>query len=311
MDSEKFVHKVFRELGYDSSLDRRIGEPVGRVKFGNRVFFFRGGNLPINNAASADLSRDKYATCYFLEKAGYKVPDFSFIDRKWEIHKRKDTINKFLNKFKLIHIKPNFGYEGNDVYMVDTKKNKLNLLIDKLSDTDIILQKTIIGNDYRIVILKGKIILAYLRSPLTITADGKSNVGLLIRKERGMSGIKLNSDLRIINCLTNQGLNYRKVLKLGTNFRVYDSTNLSNGGLAQEMEVRKIHKQLQQEFIGIARSLDLNFCAIDIIARDIYSSKSYYCLEVNSAPEFYKFARKSKSNYAKVLEIYKSVLMQI
>lgn len=298
------------KLGYKTHLDTRGYNPIGQIQKNSKGVYFRGGNLPINNAASADLARDKYATSYFLNYLGHPVPAFSILDRRETHDKKTQLLSNFIELHGCIYVKPNFGCEGEGVYKIDRSSKNIKDILISLNHHDIFLQQAEIGRSFRAVVLKGKLLLIYERLKPRIYSDGKSKVKDLIDlylKRYHLS----SSDSRISNCLVSQGIDQGQVLSKGSELVFLDNDNLSTGGMIKNIKKDEISEATKLALVRIAKSINLEFCAIDIIARDIMKKPIFKCLEVNSAPEFYWFAHASNDNLIEVENLYKNIFRLI
>lgn len=132
---------------------------------------------------ASSISVDKDYSKIFMKKMGYPViPWKKFYSDTWAKKIKSDkTIEKawqFAQKIGLpVFLKPNSKSQGTGVTKVYTKKDFFRVFkeIGRI-DSVILVEKPIIGRDYRIVVLDDEIISAYERIPLTIVGDGKSSI---------------------------------------------------------------------------------------------------------------------------------------
>jgi cyanophycin synthetase len=308
-EPELFTMSILSRIGFDIEQDNNKIEPVCRAVLGEKFFFFRGGNLPINNAAAADLARDKYATNYYLKKAQINVPNSIILNNNKNNNLRRlESFSKRSNCN--LYIKPNFGYEGIGVYKLTSKTIiNPNTIEQILNEKNLILQEEIIGKDYRVVMLKEKIIFLYERKHLKITGDGKSTINQLINKKIKNSNQVISSDdTRITNCLANQGYSKDNILKKNKQVLVFDTTNLSTGGTIHNLSISRVSKEIVADLGRISKIMDLTFFAVDIICPDITNDISYKVLEINSAPEFFHYYNTSANNKRRIIEMYKEIV---
>ncbi len=226
-------------------------------------------------------------------------------------------------------VKPEAGAYGNgvtiDIRNFDELK-KAFLVAQKFNKREIIVQKFIPGEDYRILIVGFKFVAAARRIPAQIIGDGKSNIRELIKKtncdsRRGeghttpLTKIKIDAEVKLI--LEKQQLNLNSMPKRGVEVWLRQNANLSTGGEAIDVsdQIPKENKKLLEK---IAFSLDANVVGIDVRTKNIskiWKSKDYAVIEVNASPgiRMHHFPSQGKSrNVAKAIlkEIFPEVFQK-
>jgi D-alanine-D-alanine ligase-like ATP-grasp enzyme len=290
---------------------------------------FLGRNLNINPAASFDLAKDKGYTSYFLREAGFNVPDGKVFFSA--------SLNAKLEKSKRKGIKEALSYAKSLGYPVFVKPNNLSLgtLVSKVFtarqlkevaakifaiDPILIIERPCFGNDYRVVILDGKLISAYQRVPASVVGDGKTSVEFLLKKAqrtfekngRCESEFPIN-DFRVDQGLAALGLSRKSILERGQRLQLLANANLATGGSAVELTDR-VHPSFIKIAAEATRSLGLVFCGADIMAQDITkpaSSQKWWIIELNSNAQLNNHADKGKIQQKRLEDIYEKILRYI
>jgi D-alanine-D-alanine ligase-like ATP-grasp enzyme len=308
--SKPFLGPLLRKLAPKIGA-RVVLEPewgfAGQIIFkSGRVRYFRYNSLDLNSLGATEISKDKDYANFFLKAQGYPtVPaSKSFFSPAWAkaIASRKDIGAAYAYAQKLtlpVIIKPNSGSQGRGVEKVFTKKDfyRAARAICKY-DRVFLVQKVLIGHDYRLVVLDGEVISAYERVPLYVVGDGHSSIKqLLLKKQKEFvksvrdTQIKL-TDPRILNKLKHQKLTFASKPKTGEKVYLLDNANLSTGGESLDM-TGYVHPLFQRLAVNITRDMGLRLCGVDLMVDgDIAEApklgpknmRNYVVLEINSAP---------------------------
>jgi len=167
--------KIGKKLGVKVYVEKEYNV-VGKISYPNGINrYFRWTTLDINTMGASTIAVDKDYSKIFMKKMGYPViPWQKFYSDSWAKQMGSNkTINKawaYASKMGLpVFIKPNSKSQGTGVTKVYNKTDFFNVFkeITKI-DKIILIEKPIIGKDYRVVVLDNEIISAYERLPLTI-----------------------------------------------------------------------------------------------------------------------------------------------
>jgi cyanophycin synthetase len=195
-----------------------------------------------------------------------------------------------------IVLKPQWGNQGKGVILNIKNEKEAMSAYNRLikSYKDIIIERYIEGNDYRVCVVDGEVVAASLRLPPFITGNGVSTVEALVRDlnrdpkrgedhEKPLTKVKLDDEL--LKCIGKRGYTLKTILKDGEKLFLRENANLSTGGIAIDCT-----DDMCEENVEIcrraARAVGLNICGIDICCRDISVplEKEGAIVEVNAAP---------------------------
>ncbi|MEN9938935.1 MAG: hypothetical protein RLZZ387_5514 [Chloroflexota bacterium] len=295
------------------------------------VRFFRGKSFNINRSSSSEIAKDKGYTKYFLQQLGYRtprgkvflLPEFvACIDQMLGRHGFSNyaTVDQIFSYVTQeiaypCYIKPNRGAQGRGVNKCYTDKDVAEVVTHYHQEqlTTLIVEEAVPWPDYRVVVLKGQVISCYLRKPLVITGDGRATIRELfaIRQavfvERQRNIILHLDDVRIQRRLARHNYTFDTVLADGQTFQVYEASNLSLGGEAEDMHHR-IHDHWKELCRRISQDMDLLLCGIDLACADISDpSSDYSILEVNASPGFDNYAASGDEQARIVRNLYRLV----
>lgn len=290
-----------------------------------KKYYIKDVNFNLNLSASTSLAKNKAATSFFLEKFGYQVPEFTMVysDEKCARTQSNDTLQEGLDYSRRIGfpviLKPNNMSQGSFVFKVNDESEYFSFLSEIFTYCDTAqIQKFYSENDYRIVVLGGKVLSAYQRVPFHVIGDGDSSISELISKKQrsfiqsGRDTKLVDTDTRLAHKLLQQSLSLESIPAPNERVVLQDISNLSAGGETIEL-TDKIHTSFVEIALLIARDMNLTLCGIDIITNDITQQNNgqYIVIEVNSAPGLDNYAYQGAVQEAYVESLYREVLLYI
>ena len=239
---------------------------------------------------STAIARNKFSTAMLLRKAGLPVPEQYLVSNETE------AVNLARKIGYPVVVKPLNEDGGRAVYarlMSDEAVKKAYQIVQNHS-SPVLLEKHIMGKDYRLQILNGELIWAIERIPAGITGDGKSSIGILIHefnKQKGNQVVLLSKSGEIseevIVFLAEQGYVLDSVLKTGQFIPIVRIANISAGGTPVGV-LDKVHPDNKRLAETAANLLRLDIAGIDLIMPDIqqsYLKTAAAIIEVNAQPQ--------------------------
>jgi D-alanine-D-alanine ligase-like ATP-grasp enzyme len=318
------------------SLEERVGCKInlesryrlaGQILFPDgRKFYFKNTALDINAHGASAVAKDKGYTRYFMADMGYKIPrgDVFFSDYWCEINEAKNNGEEAVKFAESIGypviVKPNTGSKGRDVFKAYNKQELVEILKIVFEKNNVILvEEYIIGDDYRLVVLKDEVVMAYRRLPLTVLGNDEDNIEALFKiKKTGFLNVgrKITieaSDPRITKRLKNfYKFDLQYIPKMGEEVILLANANLSSGGEAVDV-TGHIHDSYKEIAVKLACDMGLNLAGVDFItAEDITEPlKDPVFIEINSSPGLTHFQTESKESEKRVEELYYNILMEL
>ncbi len=311
--SKKIKAKVMLEPEY---------EFAGHITFANgKTTIFRDTSFNINALGSVQIAKDKGYSSYFLNKFGFKVPQWQTVFSKKlneniRIKRNENDGYVFCKKIGFpVILKPNDKSKGEGVFKVFNKREYDIAAKQILSENKVmIIQEFCEGRDFRIVVLDNEVISAYERKPLTIIGDGKSSILKLLQKlqsefERiGRDTVIDLTDLRLKQNLQRFKLDFKSVLPDKMEIVLLNNANLSSGGSAFDF-TEQIHPEFKKLAIDITSRMCLKLCGVDILTTDITQPiQQYNIIEINAAPGLDNYAFMGKKQDKKVDQLYLKIL---
>lgn len=238
-----------------------------------------------------DIACDKKITKELLTMAGIPVP-YGYVS---------DNLEDILNYTKRIGypvvIKPNHGNQGKGVSLNLTDKDHISTAfkIAKEFCDQVVVEKYIQGNHYRILVVDGEYIACAQRIAAHVVGNGKNNIEELIRlenqnplrgeeHEKPLTKLKIDPVMELL--LKKNNMDLKMIPAKGEVVFLRENDNLSTGGIALDV-TDKVHPQNIEMAINAANVIGLDIAGIDITTVDISSPMTMEggaVIEVNAAP---------------------------
>ena len=240
---------------------------------------------------AVDRAGNKHLTKQILHEAGIPVP---YGDIAYTI-KSAAAIAACIG-YPVV-LKPFDANQGKGVFTDITNSTELEAAYYTASKYShaVIVEKFISGNDYRLLVVDGKMVAAAQRKPPSVTGDGIRSIRQLINIEnenplRGSDHEKPLTWVRLDDMskqlLAKKGYNEDSILEQGKTVPLRNNGNLSTGGTAADC-TQEVHPENARLAVIAAQLMELDIAGIDITCTDISKplTPEYGALiEVNAAP---------------------------
>jgi len=298
---------------------------VGQVVYkSGQKRYFRYSSLDLNSLGASKVAKDKDYANFFMKRMGYPTVPGSktFYSNEWTkaigLPRRAiDAAYRYAEKLGFpVIVKPNSGLQGANVALVHTRREFYRAMRAVFKrDRVALVQRQVVGRDYRLVVLDDRVISAYERIPLNVVGNGTEDIRLLLREKQrrfGASGRDTRikpDDPRISDRLKRQGLSLRSVPAKGERVYLLDNANLSAGGDAVDVTTAA-HPAFKRIAVQVTKDMGLRLCGVDLmVAGDITQKPgTYWILEINSAPGLDHYAQAGRAQEKIVEDLYLEVL---
>ncbi len=245
----------------------------------------------LTSAAGLMMSTDKLATNTLLSQAGIPTPDTHAVTTIDEALKVAAKLG-----FPVV-VKPRAGGKGVDVTVNIRTEEELRRVLHTVSKRrqGLIVERHIAGDDYRLLVVAGRLVAAARRLPAHVTGDGKSTIAQLIAQanrdpQRGMPFERLREKLQLdaeaVRNLARAGMDQHAIPAPGQAVQLQGAANIALGGTAVDV-TDEIHPDNRRIAERAARLVGLDVAGIDFLTPDIRRSWREVrsaILEVNATP---------------------------
>ena len=259
--------------------------------WGNRQRRIQAAEMDVTSAISESIAQDKELTKMLLASAGVPVPlgrEIRSADEAWVA----------AGEIGLpVVIKPKNGNQGKGVTVNITNREQLLKAYNAALayDDEILVERFLPGNDFRLLVVGNKLVAAARRDPPTVVGDGVRTMRELVDDvnrdpRRGTGHATSLTRIRIddigLACLAGQGLTTESVPTKGRRVALRHNANLSTGGSATDV-TDDVHPEVAHRAITAAKMVGLDICGVDMVCDSILKpleEQGGGIVEVNAAP---------------------------
>jgi D-alanine-D-alanine ligase-like ATP-grasp enzyme len=258
------------------------------------AFFLHGSRIPVARRMG-NLTENKEITKIILNDIGIRTPHGIVAH---SIESAIELIRKSKMQFPFI-LKPTHGSRALGVtWNIQSENDLLSAFsyfkkIEKAQSFEkdsFLVEEMFIGNEYRILVLNGKVISCVQKVPASITGDGKSTIKKLVNEfnKTRIRGFKIRIDVVVENTLKENSLVLESILPKNYTLKLRNNLNMSDGGRSIDVTT-SMHSSFRDICISATRISGLSFSGMDVIAKDIEKSArrdNYVVLELNPNPYY-------------------------
>jgi cyanophycin synthetase len=242
------------------------------------------------SAIAVEIAQDKASTKAMLARAFIPVPEGMVVASEEEALAAFDEIGA------PVVLKPLDGNQGKAVSVAVRSHDEVRTAFQLAHaiSPHVILEQMLVGNDYRVVVIGGRVVAASRREPPAVTGDGTRTVRELVAianqdprrgegHEKPLTAIRLD-DTALVHLRT-QGLDPESVPEEGRTVWLRESANLSTGGTAEDV-TEQVHPEVCRVCERAARVVGLDICGVDLMTPDISQplGPSSGIVELNAGP---------------------------
>jgi cyanophycin synthetase len=273
-------------------LDRHSLVQFGHGTYQQRI---RATMTSRTSAIGVDVASDKSLTNQLLDSAGLPVP-------RAEVVTSEDGAVAAASRlgFPCV-VKPLDGNHGRGVHLdLRTEEAVRDAFPGALNESrsgDVIVETFVAGNDYRCLVIGGKVAAIAERVPASVTGDGEHTVRQLVAlansdPRRGIGHEKVLTRIKVDDAaerlVRSQGFELDAVLPAGSWVKLALTGNMSTGGTSidRTMEAHPDNVEIAET---AAQIVGLDVAGIDFICPDIAApvrETGGAIVEVNAAPGF-------------------------
>lgn len=247
-----------------------------------------------SNVLAIEFACDKEGTKTLLDAARLPVPKGTVIQSLDDLEQAIDDIGGFP-----IVLKPLDGNHGRgitlDIQTWHEAENAYEFAKQESKMGSIIVERYYKGNDYRVLVVNGKVVAVAQRLPAHVVGNGRSTLVELVeetnrdpRRGTGHENMltRIEIDRQSIDLLEQQGYRLDSIPKSGQICYLKATANLSTGGIAID-RTDEIHPENIWIAERAAQIIGLDIAGIDITAPDIsrpLREVDGVIVEVNAAP---------------------------
>ena len=237
---------------------------------------FKWSRNPVSSAASLSLCTHKEATRMQLQRHGVPVPQGrTFASGEFAIAKQ------FVDRIGYpVVVKPAMGVRGIGVVAGIQDEEQLDAAFEimgssKLGKQDFIVEKHVMGRDYRILVVGDEVVAAILREPASVVGDGRSTIAELLinkniarRRNPHLWARPAKYDAAAHHELRKAGRTLESILPEGEQQLLANTCSLSQGGDSIDV-LDQMHPTIKEACVKAVNAMpDLEYCGVDFLLED-------------------------------------------
>jgi cyanophycin synthetase len=243
------------------------------------------------SAIAESIAQDKELTRTLLRSIGIPTPEGRSVESAEDAWEAAEDIGL------PVVVKPQYGNHGRGVATNLQTREQVVAAYEaaRQEGRSIVVERHAPGDDYRMLVVGGKLVAAARREPAHVIGDGQSTVQKLIDKvnedprrsdghSTSLSLIKI--DAVALGVLMDQGMTPDTIPPVGKKVLIRRNANLSTGGTAADV-TDQVHPDVARHAIEAARIIGLDIAGVDMVVQDIsqpLQGQRGVIVEVNAGP---------------------------
>lgn len=258
--------------------------------WGSRQRRIQAAELDATSAVSESIAQDKDLTKKLLLAAGVPVPTGR------PVSDPDDAWAAALQIGLPVVLKPLDGNQGKGVTVNIVTRDHLDIAFRAAAEHgDVMVEKFLPGNDFRLLVVGNKLVAASRREPPQVLGDGLHTVRELVdivnqdpRRGEGhaTSLTKIRFDEIAVSRLAVQDLTPESIPARGRRVILRNNANLSTGGTATDV-TGDVHPEVAARAVAAAQMIGLHICGVDVVCESVLrplEAQNGGVVEVNAAP---------------------------
>lgn len=257
-----------------------------------------------DSKTAKEIQKDKWVTNTVITRLGLPIPTWDTIDSKTDLEE------KWSNFEKPVVIKPTGLTGGNgvvlDINTLEEAKKAFDFAKNAVEEKEredwqkkIMIQEQVSGEDYRLLVIDGKLEIATKRIPAFIVGDGQSTIQQIIEltnkdPKRDTTNPShtlkpINIDQPLTEYLKEQKLTLQDIPEDGEKVPLRKVASMSQGGITEDF-TDSVSPEIKYIVESIAQSIHAFTLGVDILCKDLskpLTQDNGAILEVNTMPEAY------------------------
>ncbi len=222
-----------------------------------------------------------------LQSCGVSVPDGR------SVHSAEDAWAAAQDIGLPVVVKPSDGNHGRGVFIELSRQEEVESAYRAASEEGdgVLVERYVPGTEHRLLVVGGRLVAASRGDSVSVTGDGKSTIGELIRHQINSDPRRGTSEDHPLNPVSIDGVTIMEIARQGFTINSIPQAGLEvliqrNGNHAFDV-TDEVHPSIAAAASLAARIVGLDIAGIDLVARDIsrpLAEQGGAIVEVNAGP---------------------------
>ncbi len=305
--STKLVMNEAQARGYEVSVESESQNIIKITNDNHSEYLIQATKTNLDGYASVLLMNDKYMTKKILEEHNISSP------KGIKLKQGDELVFDFDTDVVIKPLDTNFGLGISICDGRDHDAVVAGCLSAFEYSSEILIEQFATGQEYRLLVIDGKVESIVTRKNANIIGDGESTIKQLIEVKNASSlrsrGYKtplekIDIDEDLIRVCQRQGYNLDSIVPLSTRVLLRDTSNVSQGGDSHEV-FDVIPEYYKQKAVEAAQALGVKICGVDMIID--FEKKQYAIIEANYNPaihmHMFPYKGRGRDVASKVLDV--------
>lgn len=273
--------KIWEQTANDLGADfTELAEGIWEIRLGNDKTLICGHKIQLDDPVLLEISGNK-SLCYeLMQKKGLPVPQYARL-RIDAI----DTARNFMEgKGGFFVVKPDRGTSsglGITTHIKTAGESVRAIALASLYDKNILIERLIPGESYRVLVLDNKVIHVSRRRGVRVHGDGESTIGQLLKRGQFSTGGKASAgagagsviDRDSEATLRSQGLSVDSIPEKGRvilakSFMKHAGPNQEVRTVYDEDVTDLVCEDIREQAVSAAQAIGIRMAGVDIITID-------------------------------------------
>ena len=284
----RIILKEAKKLGLKTEIIYPKRKLIELSKNSKKILIQRNFRINLNRFGNKEYSLFKDLSYFFWQKNNIPIPKtitaFSFQEAKREIKKiPPPLVIKDAQASQSKNLRVNLS---NLKKAFSTLKN----LFSNLCVKAVIIQEFVRGKEFRILVLKNKILAISQLTPPLVIGNGHLTIKGLIKKLERKINRQIVIDQEMKDLIKVQGFSFDSVLPTDQKLFLKEYSKIGQGGQIENLSLSLIHPEIKKMCMKAVKVVGLELAGLDIIAEDISKApkgQKIRFIEINGRPDIY------------------------
>lgn len=284
----KIILQEAKKLGLKAEIIYPQRQLIELSKGSKKFLIQRNFRINLNRFSYKEYSLFKDLSYFFWQKNNIPIPKtitaFSFPE-----------VKRGITKIPLpLVIKDAQASRSRNLWVNPSNLKKVLATLKKLFSSPclkaVVIQEFVRGKEFRILVLKNKILGIVQLIPPFLIGDSHSTIKRLIKELKRKTKYQITIDQEMKELIKKQGFSLNSILPTNQKLFLREYSKISQGGQIKNLSLDSLHPETKKMCLKAVKVIDLELAGLDVIAEDPSKSpkeQKIKFIEINGRPDIY------------------------